>query len=104
MTQSSGPVNEPVAGSVAPGPPPVVVVWSREECPLCDELLAELWPLLASRGLQPDVRDVDSDPVALRRYGWKVPVVEVDGEAVCHGHLDVEAVLEVLGAPGVSPV
>lgn len=83
---------------------PVVVVWSREECPLCDELLAEIWPLLAARGLQPEVRDVDADAVALRRYGWKVPVVEVDGEAVCHGHLDAAAVLEVLGASRVSPV
>lgn len=83
---------------------PVVVVWSREECPLCDELLNELWPLLAARGLRAEVRDVDSDPLALRRYGFKVPVVEVDGEAVCHGHLEAEAVLEVLGARGVSPV
>ncbi len=82
----------------------MVVVWSREDCPLCDELLTELWPLLAARGLRPEVRDVDSDPVALRRYGFKVPVVEVAGEAVCHGHLDVAAVLEVLGAPRVSPV
>jgi hypothetical protein len=83
---------------------PVVVVWSREECPLCDELLNALWPLLAARGLRAEVRDVDSDPLALRRYGFKVPVVEVDGEAVCHGHLEAEAVLEVLGARGVSPV
>ena len=60
--------------------------------------------MLQERGLQPQVRDVDADPVALRRYGWKVPVVEVDGEAVCHGHLDAAAVLEVLGAPRVSPV
>jgi hypothetical protein len=84
--------------------PAVVVVWSREECPLCDELLAELWPLLATLGLRPAVRDVDSDAIALRRYGLKVPVVEVDGVAVCHGHLDTAAVLEVLGARGVSPV
>jgi hypothetical protein len=83
---------------------PRIVVWSREECPLCDELLAELGPWLAARGLQPDVRDVDGDAIALRRYGLKVPVVEVDGEAVCHGHLDAPALLEVLGARGVSPV
>ncbi len=84
--------------------PAVVVVWSREECPLCDELLAELWPLLVARGLRPEVRDVDDDAVALRRYGLKVPVVEVDGEAVCHGRLDAQALLEVLGARDVSPV
>ena len=86
------------------GAAPVVVVWSREECSLCDELLTELSPLLAARGLHPELRDVDGDAVALRRYGLKVPVVEVDGEAVCHGHLDTAAVLEVLGARGVSPV
>jgi len=76
-----------------------VVVWSREDCPLCEELLGELGPLLALRGVVARVVDVDTDPVAQRRYGWKVPVVEVAGEAVCHGHLDWPAVAEALGRP-----
>ena len=76
---------------------PPVIVWSREECPLCEELLAALAPRLATRGVALEVRDVDADATALRRYGLKVPVVEVAGEAVCHGHLDWELVAEALG-------
>ena len=74
----------------------VVRVWSRENCLLCDELLEALVPLLARHGLVPAVQDIDSDPVARRRYGLKVPVVEVDGELACYGHLDPVAVEELL--------
>lgn len=78
---------------------PQVVVWSREACPLCEELLVELIPHLVARGLSAAVRDVDADEAAQRRYGLKVPVVVVDGEAVCHGHLDWALVEEALGRP-----
>lgn len=75
---------------------PTVVVWSRADCPLCDELLEALAPLLEAHGVAGEVRDVDADPVALRRYGHKVPVVEVDGLVACHGHLDAAEVLRLL--------
>jgi Glutaredoxin-like domain (DUF836) len=76
--------------------PPRVVVWSRADCPLCDELLEALAPLLAAHGASGEVRDVDADPVALRRYKHKVPVVEVDGLVACHGHLDAAEVERLL--------
>jgi Glutaredoxin-like domain (DUF836) len=76
---------------------PEIVVWTRDECPLCEELVAELALRLGARGLACTLRDVDADPVARRRYGLKVPVVEVDGQAACHGHLDWPRVAEALG-------
>ena len=63
--------------------------YGRDGCTLCDEMLAELAPWAAARGLKVRVRDVDDDPLTQRRYGLKVPVVEVDGLCVCAGHLDV---------------
>jgi len=72
--------------------PPQLVLYSREGCGLCDELLAELAPWLAGRGLAVEVRDVDADPLTRRRFGLKIPVLTINGEVACHGHLDLAAV------------
>lgn len=66
-----------------------LVVWSREGCGLCDELLEELVPWAAARGLEVLVRDVDEDEAMRRRYGLKIPVVTLDGTRVCYGRLDL---------------
>jgi thioredoxin reductase (NADPH) len=66
-----------------------LTVWSREGCTLCTEMIDELAPWAAGRGLAVDVRDVDEDALMLRRYGHRVPVLTLDGEPVCHGHLDL---------------
>jgi predicted thioredoxin/glutaredoxin len=76
---------------------PRLVVWSRAGCGLCDELLEELGPWLAARGLDAEVRDVDEDPEAKRRFGLKVPVLTLDGEIACHGRLDAEELDRLLG-------
>ena len=78
---------------------PRLVVWSRTGCGLCDEMVEELRPWLAARGLDAQLRDVDDDPEARRRFGLKVPVLTLDGEIVCHGRLDAE-VLDRLLRPG----
>lgn len=64
------------------------LVFTREDCPLCEEFIAELF------GLVPEfeVRDVDADPVTRRRYGLKVPALTCDGSLVCHGRVDREAI------------
>ena len=75
---------------------PRYVVYSRVNCPLCDEFIAELMQLLAPFGERMDLRDVDADPVTRRRYGLKIPVLTVDGSPVCHGRLDATAVSRLL--------
>ena len=71
---------------------PRFLVWTREDCALCDEFIAGL------PGLVPEfeVRDVDDDPEARRRHGLKVPVLTCDGSVVCHGRLDRDAVQRLL--------
>ena len=64
------------------------LVYTREDCALCDEFIAELAALLPAF----EVRDVDEDPTARRRYGLKVPVLTCEGSVVCHGRLDRAAV------------
>ncbi len=69
---------------------PRLVVWSREGCGLCEEMVQELGQWLAAGGLTAEVRDVDDDLEARRRYGLKVPVLTLDGEIVCHGRFDAD--------------
>jgi hypothetical protein len=64
------------------------LVYSRSHCGLCDEFIAEL----SSLAVQFEVRDVDADPVARRRFGLKIPVLTCGGSVVCHGRLDAGAV------------
>jgi predicted thioredoxin/glutaredoxin len=72
------------------------VVYSRENCLLCDEFIAALMHQLAPFAERVDIRDVDADPLTRRRYGLKIPVLTVDGSLVCHGQLDTAAVARLL--------
>ena len=74
------------------------LVYIRGECALCDEFIAEL----AGLPLQFELRDVDEDPLARRRFGLKVPVLTCDGSVVCHGHLDRDAALKLAARPGAG--
>ncbi len=61
-------------------------------------MLAELEPWARQRGLGIEVRDVDADPVMRRRFGYRIPVLCLAGEAVCHGTLDLGALERLLPA------
>ena len=68
--------------------PADLVIYTREGCGLCDDMLADLTTWLAGRDLVIDVRDVDADPATRARFGLKVPVLVVDGEPVVSGRFD----------------
>jgi hypothetical protein len=69
----------------------------RHGCELCDEMLAELQALAATRSLPPiEVVDVDSDPELARRHGLNVPVLLLDGTVVCRHRLDRTELLRLL--------
>jgi glutaredoxin len=63
--------------------PPHVVLYTREGCHLCEEALA----ILASHGLNPTIRDIDTDPELHRRFTDCVPVVEIDGRERFRGRI-----------------
>ena len=63
---------------------------TREDCELCEHMLADLLALRVELDLPVLVTlDVDSDPELLRRYALKVPVLLLNGAPVFHGQLDV---------------
>lgn len=78
--------------------PAGLVVLSREGCHLCEQMLEELAALeLAGRIPATTVVDVDSDPDLARQYGLKVPVLLLDGSAICHYTLNSNELLRLVG-------
>jgi glutaredoxin len=69
---------------VSPSRPtmPVVTLYSRPDCHLCDEARAEIRAM--RRALPFDLREVDieTEERLTRAYLERIPVVEVDGEIV----------------------
>ncbi len=74
---------------------PIIEVYSREGCHLCEILIEKLLNLTRGRA---DVRvhDVDSRPDWLQKYDIRVPVVELDGAVLCEYSLDSDRVLGAL--------
>lgn len=69
----------------------------RQDCELCDQMLAEL-AALGRRETLPAVTvvDVDADPQLQRRHGLQVPVLLLDGTVVCRQRLDTAELLRIL--------
>lgn len=82
------------------GAEPRLVLYSRVYCHLCDDMLAALEPLREAFDFSVDVVDVDADPVLEAKYDELVPVLEAEGEELCHYHLDLARVSAYLEAAG----
>lgn len=75
---------------------PVLTVYSRSYCHLCDDMIAGLQALQARHRFELRVEDVDSTPELERRYGELVPVLMHGERELCHYHLDAAAVTAYL--------
>lgn len=81
---------------------PVLQIYSRAGCHLCEILIEELLPLVRG-ALAVEVRDIDSRPEWQAKYGIRVPVVEYEGRVICQYRVDGEAISALLGVlPGAS--
>ena len=69
---------------------------TRAGCELCEEMLAALELFCAGRHVAIELMDVDGDAGLRSRYGFKVPVLLLDGEPVCHGRFDAAEVERLL--------
>jgi hypothetical protein len=85
--------------------PAGLVVLSREGCHLCEQMLEDLARLERDGRILPViVLDVDSDPALARQYGLKVPVLLLDGSAICHYTLNSQELLRLVpGPPAILP-
>lgn len=83
---------------------PRLTLVQRRDCPLCEEMLAELRRYARERPLPPiEIVDVDSDATLTRRHGLHVPVLLLDGALVCRHRLDAAELERLLRAPPRAP-
>ena len=74
---------------------PVLDVYSRQGCHLCEVLIEQLMELATGRATVV-VHDIDSRPEWRLKYDVRVPVVELDRQFVCEYRLDPDAVNRAL--------
>jgi Glutaredoxin-like domain (DUF836) len=75
-----------------------LVLYSRAECHLCEELLQALEPLLQQQPATVRIVDIDQNAELVRRYGLRVPVLAGEGgEELSLFPLDVARVKRYLG-------
>ncbi len=74
-------------------PQSILVVYSREECHLCQDMIHALQLRQKQSAFKFEVIDIDDDPQLVSRYGEHIPVLLAfkDGPEICHYHLDQAA-------------
>jgi glutaredoxin len=75
---------------------PVLTLYGKPGCHLCDDARAVVGKALAGRDVALREVDVTLDPALERRYGERVPVVAVDGEELFDYVVDPDALRERL--------
>jgi len=76
---------------------PRLTLLHREDCGLCEEMLAEIELLGRTVTLPPlELVDVDSDAELARRHGLNIPVLLLDGSVVCRHRLDADELVRLL--------
>lgn len=56
-----------------------LVLYTRKDCHLCDEMKAEIARARLGNACALEVVDIDSDPALAERHGMSVPVLEIEG-------------------------
>jgi len=72
--------------------PAQVVVYTRENCHLCDDAIETIERVAdsVSRPVDVETVDVDADPDLRDRYGERVPYVTVDGRPAFKYRVDAD--------------
>jgi glutaredoxin len=73
-----------------------VTLYTRRDCPLCDEAAHLLRRLAPEFGLELDEVDIVGDPALLDRYWDSVPVIALGGEPILSAPLRERTVRAVL--------
>lgn len=75
-----------------PARTPVLTLYLRRWCHLCDELLEQLAPLIAPHGVELREIDIDEHPEFESCFGEHIPVLCAGERELCRHRLDPQAV------------
>jgi glutaredoxin len=73
-----------------------VTLYGKPGCHLCDEARQAIQAVREERPFELREVDVSLDPALHRRYGERIPVVELGGEELFEYHVDPAALRERL--------
>ena len=71
---------------------PTLTLYLRRWCHLCDDLLAQLIPLITPYGIEVREIDIDEHPEFEAAYGEHIPVLCVGDRELCRHRLDTQVV------------
>ena len=58
-------------------------MYTRRNCPLCDEMAAALETRLSGESVHVNIVDVDTDADLKARFGWDVPLLFAGMSEIC---------------------
>ena len=67
---------------------PVVTVYSKPDCHLCEQALTVLRGLQPELGFELEERDIQRQESLHRAYFERIPVIALDGEELCDYFVD----------------
>ena len=76
-----------------------VIVYYREGCHLCEQVVASLFQLQQELGYKIKQIDIDDDPELREKYNVDVPVVTVNHEVIFYHFFDEVALRKALQKP-----
>ncbi len=79
---------------------PTITLYGKAGCHLCDDARATVERVRAKRPFELVEVDVSLDPVLLRRYGERIPVLELDDEELFEFHVDPDVLVSRLDRAG----
>jgi glutaredoxin len=83
---------------MTPNPIPLVTLYTRQNCCLCDQAKAVVAAARARAEFTYEEIDIDSDPDLVRRYNDEVPVIAIDRVKAFIYKLDMDQFLQKLAA------
>ncbi|MFS8629665.1 MAG: glutaredoxin family protein [Bacillales bacterium] len=75
---------------------PVVKLYTRKRCPLCDDAKKILLELREERGFSLEEVDIEESDALTELYGLMIPVVEINGVEVQYGKINKNVIKNYL--------
>ena len=75
---------------------PTLTLYGKAGCHLCDDARAAVQRVRLDKSFELREIDISLDPVLLRRYGERIPVLELEGEELFEYVVDEAALRERL--------
>ena len=71
---------------------PIILLYAKAGCHLCDEARAHLEDLAAEFSFTFDEVDIRRDPVIFERYRYRIPVITVAGVERLEGRIEADEI------------